>query len=198
MRNSRKNTGNTEIYLFLADLASQKQIRDFVQAFLAQFDRLDILVNNAGVFMAQHQTTEDGYEATFAINHLAYFLMTHLLLDTLRATPSSRIINVSSDAHQSAPFNFEALEHVTSYNGFRAYGQSKLANVLFTYELARRLEGSGITCNALHPGVVATNIANHGLSFFSVFFKLFSPFSSAQNRGPRPPCIYPPLQRLTE
>ena len=178
-----KSTGSSAVHLLIADLASQKQIRELAATFLSMFDRLDVLVNNAGVFMSKHQRTEDGYESTFAINHLAYFLLTHLLLDVLKSTPHSRIVNVSSNAHQSAKINFDALETVQSYNSVVAYGQSKLANVLFTYELARRLEGTGVTTNALHPGVVATNIANNGLSFFTFFFKLFSPFFKNPKAG---------------
>ena len=179
----QNSTGNKQIYLFIADLSSQKQIRAFASEFLERFDRLDVLVNNAGVFLPSHQLTEDGFEATFAINHLAYFLLTHLLLDVIKQTPESRIVNVSSNAHLSASINFDALENVNPYNGYVAYGQSKLANVLFTYELARQLEGTGVTCNALHPGVVATNIANHGTSFFTVFFRLFSPFFKSPSSG---------------
>ena len=179
----QKSSGNTGVRLFIADLGSQHQIHQFAAEFLREFDRLDVLINNAGVFLPTHQRTEDGYEATFAINHLAYFLLTHLLLDVLQSTPNARIVNVSSNAHLSASINFDSLEQVDNYNGYVAYGQSKLANVLFTYELARRLEGTGITCNALHPGVVATNIANHGFSFFTVFFKLFSPFFKSPKSG---------------
>lgn len=169
-------SGNPDIHLMLADLASQNQIREVAGQFLERFDRLDVLVNNAGVFLPRLILTEDGYESTFAINHLAYFLLTHLLLDLLKATPSSRIVNVSSNAHQSGSIDFETFGDHASYNGYKAYGQSKMANVLFTYELARRLEGSDVTCNALHPGVVSTNIADRGTSLFSIFFKLFSPF----------------------
>lgn len=179
----QESTGNQDVHLYIADLAAQKQIRDLASRFLSEYDRLDVLINNAGVFLPDLQLTEEDYEATFAINHLAYFLLTHLLLDTIKSTPGARIVNVSSNAHQSARINFDALEKVSSYNGFVAYGQSKLANVLFTYELARRLEGTGITCNALHPGVVATNIANQGLSFFTVFFRLFSPFFKSPESG---------------
>ena len=179
----KQSTGNENVHLLLADLGSQKQIRALADTFKSQFDRLDVLVNNAGIFSSKHQTTEDGYEATFAVNHLAYFLLTHLLLDTLKATPFSRIINVSSNAHLRATINFDALETVSSYNDFAAYGQSKLANVLFTYELARRLKDTDVTCNALHPGVVATNIASHGFSLFTVVFRMFSPFFKRPEDG---------------
>lgn len=179
----QQTSGNPNVHLFVADLGSQKQIKKLASDFLEKFDRLDVLINNAGVFLPSLQLTDDGYEATFAINHLAYFLLTYLLLDVLKSTPGSRIINVSSNAHLSANINMDQLERVDKYNGYTAYGQSKLANVLFTYELARRLSGTGITCNALHPGVVATNIANHGFSFFTVFFKLFSPFFKSPKTG---------------
>ena len=185
----KASTGNSQIHLLLADLSSQSQIRELARTFQSQFERLDILVNNAGVFLPKYQATEDGIEATFAINHLAYFLLTHLLLDTLHATSSSRIVNVSSNAHRSGRIHFSSIDSEQNtgsskfYNGYVAYAQSKLANVLFTYELAKRLGDSHVTCNALHPGVVATNIANHGMSFFSVFFRLFKPFFLSPTSG---------------
>ena len=128
------------------------------QEFKQNHNRLDVLVNNAGVILTRRQVTEDGLESTFAINHLAYFLLTNLLLDLIKQSAPARIVNVSSTVHKSATIDFNDLQSERSYSAMRAYGQSKLANVLFTYELARRLEGSRVTVNCLHPGVIATNI----------------------------------------
>jgi NAD(P)-dependent dehydrogenase (short-subunit alcohol dehydrogenase family) len=147
----------------LADLSALDEIRRLAAEFRARYDRLDVLLNNAGAIFARRQTTADGFEMTFALNHLSYFLLTNLLLDVLKASAPARIINVSSDAHRSAQMNFDDLQHEKScgMGGFQAYGRSKLANVLFTYELARRLAGTGISANALHPGFVATGFGRN-------------------------------------
>jgi NAD(P)-dependent dehydrogenase (short-subunit alcohol dehydrogenase family) len=143
--------------LVLADLSSQQEIRGVAEAIQQRISRLDVLVNNAGAFFAKRSTTVDGLECTFAINHLAYFLLSDLLLDLLKRSAPARIINLSSGSHVQAHLDFEDLQSEHNYNGWRAYGRSKLANVLFTYALARRLTGSGVTVNAVHPGVVKTN-----------------------------------------
>jgi NAD(P)-dependent dehydrogenase (short-subunit alcohol dehydrogenase family) len=140
--------------LLVADLSSQRQIRRASEELHARFPSLDVLVNNAGVFHRERTVTEDGVEATFAVNHLAYFLLTNLLLDLVRG----RIVVVASEAHRGAKLRFDDLQLAKKYDGWKAYGKSKLANLLFTFELARRLEGTGVTVNALHPGVVATGI----------------------------------------
>ena len=145
--------------LLIADLASQRQVREVTAAFLKRFDRLDVLINNAGVAgRGTRLVTEDGLEATFAVNHLAPFLMTNILLDTLKASAPSRVVTVSSAAHKNSALNFDDLQGERRYSGFGAYSRSKLANILFTHELSRRLEGTGVTANCLHPGVVATGI----------------------------------------
>lgn len=151
-------SGNRGVELMICDLSSQAQIRRLAGEFKQKHDRLDVLVNNAGVIMTRRRVTEDGLESTFAINHLAYFLLTNLLLDLIKQSAPARIVNVSSTVHKSATIDFNDLQGERSYSAMRAYGQSKLANVLFTYELARRLEGTGVTVNTLHPGVIATNI----------------------------------------
>jgi retinol dehydrogenase-12 len=154
-------TGNQAVEYLLADLSSQEQIRVLAAQFQSQVQRLDVLVNNAGAFFLRRQQSVDGIEMTFALNHLSYFLLTNLLLDTLKASASARIINVSSNSHYGSRINFEDLQGQRRYWGNAAYGQSKLANVLFTYELARRLGDSQVTANALHPGFVATNIGSN-------------------------------------
>jgi NAD(P)-dependent dehydrogenase (short-subunit alcohol dehydrogenase family) len=141
-----------------ADLSSQASIRAAAAELGRRYPRLHVLINNAGVFTRHREISADGIELQFAVNHLAYFLLTNLLLDRLSAGAPSRIINVSSGAHAGAHIDFDDLEGSRGYQGGRAYGQSKLANILFTYELARRLEGSGITVNCLHPGVIATKL----------------------------------------
>ncbi len=144
--------------MMAADLSTQAGVRRFADEFRARHDRLDVLINNAGAIFARRQETADGIERTFGLNHLAYFLLTGLLLDLLKSGAPSRVVNVASDAHRKARrMNFDDLEAKTRYQAFPAYCQSKLANILFTRELSRRLEGSGVTANALHPGFVATN-----------------------------------------
>ena len=159
----RQLTGNQEVGILLADLSSQQEVRQLAEEFKAQYQRLDVLINNAGLLMTSRQESQDGIEMTFALNHLSYFLLTNLLLDVLKSSSPSRIVNVSSDSHQHAILDFGDLQYRGRYRGFQAYGRSKLANLLFTYELARRLEGTGVTVNSLHPGLVATNfLANNG------------------------------------
>ena len=141
-----------------ADLSSQSEIRRAAGEIRERHPTVQVLINNAGLFTRRRQLTVDGLEQQFAVNHLAYFLFTNLLLDCLRAGAPSRIINVSSGAHSGSQLDFADLQGERSYDGNRAYSQSKLANILFTYELARRLRGTGVTANCLHPGVIATRL----------------------------------------
>ena len=161
----QEQTGNQEVHSLIADLSSLQAIRQLADDFKAEHQRLDVLVNNAGALMLSRQETVDGIEMTFALNHLSYFLLTNLLLDVLKSSSPSRIVNVSSDSHHNAQLDFEDLQNQKRYRGYKAYGRSKLANLLFTYELARRLEGTGVTVNGLHPGLVATGFlaTNNGL-----------------------------------
>jgi NAD(P)-dependent dehydrogenase (short-subunit alcohol dehydrogenase family) len=140
-----------------ADLSSQAQIRALAAEFKRKYDRLHVLVNNAGALFSSYRESADGIEMTFALNHLAYFLLTDLLLGTITASAPARIINVASDAHEGSEINFDDLGYRRRYSGWTAYGASKLANILFSYELARRLDGTGVTVNAVHPGFVNTN-----------------------------------------
>ena len=161
----REETRNPNVEFLLADLSVQKQIRALAQTFRERYARLDVLINNAGAVYLDRQESADGLELTFALNHLSYFLLTNLLLDLLKASAPARIVNVSSRAHlRTAGLNFNDLQNRRGYFGMNVYNQSKLCNVLFTHELARRLAGTRITVNALHPGVVATNFfLNNGL-----------------------------------
>ena len=159
----RRATGNSNVDFVVADLSSQRQVRRMAAEIQERTDRLHVLINNAGVIVLTRQVTEDGLEATFAVNHLAPFLLTHLLLDRLKASAPARIINVSSTVHYDAQIKLDNLQSEKNYNGINAYKLSKLGNVLFTFELADRLEGLDVTANCLHPGVVATKAAGYGL-----------------------------------
>jgi NAD(P)-dependent dehydrogenase (short-subunit alcohol dehydrogenase family) len=162
----KQATGNDAVEFLLADLSSQADIAKLAQMFQHRYARLDVLVNNAGAMFAERQVSVDGYEMTFALNHLGYFLLTHLLLDILKASAPSRIVNVASSAHRRGRLRFNDLLGERKFGGWRAYCQSKLANIMFTYELANRLKDLEVTANALHPGFVATRFGhnNSGIS----------------------------------
>ena len=157
----RAASGNQNVDSLLADLSSQKEVRRLADEVKSRYPHLHVLLNNAGGTFTTRQLSVDGIEMTFALNHLAYFLLTNLLLDTLKASAPARIINVSSDAHSGGKIDFDNLQGERSYSGFGPYGNSKLANILFTIELARRLEGTGVTVNALHPGLVNTGFGRN-------------------------------------
>jgi NAD(P)-dependent dehydrogenase (short-subunit alcohol dehydrogenase family) len=153
-----QETGNRSVEYILADLSSQAQIRSAAARFNEKYDHLEVLVNNAGGVSLRRNVSVDGIELTFAVNHLAYFLLTNLLNAALKNSPSARVVNVSSGSHYGEQLDFNNLQLKKSYNVYRAYGRSKLANVLFSYELARRTAGTHITSNVLSPGMVATDI----------------------------------------
>jgi len=162
----RQQTGNAQIEFMRADLSSQKEIRALAEQFKRKYARLDVLVNNAGIVKIFREESVDGIEMTWAVNHLAYFLLTNLMLDVLNASAPARIVNVSSAMHWQARIHFNDVEFKRGYNPLTTYCHSKLANIMFTYELARRLEGTGVTANALHPGGVRTNLlASNGWLF---------------------------------
>ncbi len=180
----RSATYNKNLHLLIADLSSQAQIRQLAEDYHTRFSRLDVLVNNAGGYFYQRQETVDGIELTFGLNHLAYFMLTGLLLDKLietgRTTGDARVVNVSSEAHRYKRngIPFDNLQTQKKYNAMKAYSLSKLANIMFTYELARRLDGKPVTVNALHPGFVRTGFTRHAQGFsqkiFRVIAKLFA------------------------
>src|SRR2546428_8747507 len=153
-----RESQNNSIDLLLADLSSLESVRQLALEFQKKYSRLHVLINNAGLFNQRRHVTMDGCENTFATNYLAPFLLTNLQLDLLKASAPSRIINVSSVGHYNGHINFDDLNLEKDYGGWKAYGQSKLALVLFTHELAKKLQGTGITVNSVHPGTVATNI----------------------------------------
>jgi retinol dehydrogenase 12 len=176
-----------KVELFVADLSSMGDIRRVAREFLAKHDRLDVLVNNAGAINMDRETSVDGYERTFATNHLGYFLLTKELLDLLKKSAPSRIVNVASEAHRGQSLNFDDLMYEKrGYSGFPAYGQSKLANILFTRELAKRLEGTGVTANSLHPGVIASGFGRNNKGVFGwVMRNIASPFLGSEASGAR-------------
>jgi NAD(P)-dependent dehydrogenase (short-subunit alcohol dehydrogenase family) len=183
----RRRASGSDVLLYIADLSSLAAVRTVAEKLRSQFDRIDVLVNNAGVYRARREITDEGFERTLAVNHLAHFLLTHLLLEPLKAA-AGRVINVSSEAHRSGDLTSKPLEQIIRgegrYRGLQAYSDSKLANVLFTFELARRLEnGAGVTTNALHPGVLATRIWNQNADPASLFMRVFKPFLGRPARG---------------
>lgn len=164
----RRSSGNPSLALVVGDLASLAAVRELAQQVRSQVGRLDGLVNNAGVFRKTRALTGDGFETTFAVNHLAPFVLTGELLELLEAAPAARVINVTSLAHEGGRLDFDNLQGELRYDGFSAYALSKLANVLFTLELAVRLRGSTITANCLHPGVVTTKLLTEGFGIGGV------------------------------
>ncbi|MEA4909568.1 MAG: SDR family oxidoreductase [Anaerolineaceae bacterium] len=167
----------------IADLSSQAEVRRLAQDFSGRYPHLDVLVNNAGAMFVRRQESVDGIEMTLALNHLAYFLLTYLLLDRLQAAPAGRVVNVSSASHSGARLDFADLQNRAAYRTMTAYGQSKLANLYFTYELARRLEGSRVTANALHPGFVASNFGASNGSLYRPLFWLAHRFAIPVEKG---------------
>lgn len=168
-----RRTGSKNTSLMLCDFSSQRSIRAFAEAFRSERTRLDVLVNNAGTVFAERGLTEDGIERTFAVNHLGYFLLTNLLLGHLERSAPARIVNVASTAHYSGTLDFDDLGFERGgYSVMKAYGRSKLGNVLFTRALAQRLDPSKVTVNCLHPGAVATNIWSHAPAFARPILKL--------------------------
>lgn len=178
-------SGHKRSEMIVADLSVMAEVRRAAAEFQARFDRLDVLMNNAGAVFSSRQETADGYEMTFALNHLSYFLLTNLLLERLKASAPARIVNVSSGAHHGATINFDDLHLRQGYGmgGFKAYSQSKLANVLFTYELARRLAGSGVTANAMHPGFVATGFGRNNGGLMGATIGLLQRFALTPEQG---------------
>jgi NAD(P)-dependent dehydrogenase (short-subunit alcohol dehydrogenase family) len=170
----RREVPNAQVGYLPGDLSSLAEIRRFADEFLERYPRLNVLVNNAGGYFMRRTYSVDGHEMTFALNHLSYFLLTNLLLERLQQGAPARVVNVSSVAHRDARIRFEDLSFARGYRfGYGAYAQSKLANVLFTYELHRRLSGSGVTTNALHPGFVRTGLpTKHSWRLLRIFIAL--------------------------
>jgi len=177
-----QQTGNPAIDVFVADLSSQSEVRRMAGEVLGAYPRLDVLINNVGGFWAHRRVTADGLEHTFALNHLAPFLLTSLLLERLKASAPARIVTVSSGAQAMGTIDFDDLMGERHYSGSGAYNQSKLANVMFTYELARRLDGTGVTATALHPGLTNTAFSAEDPSM-GLLVKVLRPFMGSPQRG---------------
>jgi len=179
----RTATGNAAIDVALADLSSQAAIRHLAQELLRRYPRIHALINNAGVVNMARTVTVDGIETVFAVNHLAYFLLTQLLLPRLVESAPARIVNVASDAHHWDTLDFDDLQNHRRYRGLKVYGQSKLCNLLFTRELARRIAGTGVTVNSLHPGGVATGLGSNNGWWAVLIAKVLKPFLRTADQG---------------
>ena len=177
--------GPAGVETLMCDLGSQLQIRRAAEEFKRRHDRLHVLVNNAGGIFMKAGVSADGIEQTFAVDHLAYFLLTNLLLDVLKASAPARVVNVASAAAAGGRLDFDDLELKRRYSGIRAYANAKLANILFSNELARRVAGSGVTSNAVHPGVVATRFGTNDNGLFTLGVKLLRPFLVSEEKGAR-------------
>jgi len=182
-------TGHTGVEILLADLAYQYEIREAADRFMNKFDQLDLLINNAGLILSKREETLEGIEKTFAVNHLGPFLLTNLLLDHLLASPGARIINVSSEVHRlgASVFHLANLQLEEGFSPTKAYGVSKLCNIMFTHELSNRLEHTGTTTNALHPGVVSTNLADDAGWMMKLSYLVGSPFMKSPRKGAETP-----------
>lgn len=179
----RSRSKNDDLHLFIGDLSSQAEIHRLATEITGRFPRLDVLLNNAGGINSELTLTTDGLETTFAVNHLAYFLLTNLLLPSLLKAPAPRIVNVSSQAHQIGKIHFDDLGLEKNYNAMKAYAQSKLANILFTYELARRLSTENISVNTLHPGSVNTGFGKNLQGIAGIFFRSFGFLMRTPEKG---------------
>ena len=178
-----ERSGNPRVDCLLADLSSLAGVRALADDFRAQYPALHVLVNNAGTVELKRTTTVDGFEKTFAVNHLAYFLLTNLLLPTLRASAPARIVNVASEAHRFGRLDFNDLQSEKSYASMRVYGTSKLLNVLFTTALAEKLAGSTVTANSLHPGAVSTRLGTQNGAWARLLIALLRPFFLTPEQG---------------
>ncbi len=185
----RTRSGNDVVEVMALDLASFASVRDFAKRWGDEHDQLDVLVNNAGLVLNSRRETGDGNEMTFQVNHLGPFLLTQLLRDQLVAGHDARVVNVASDAHSSARrgLDFDDLQSTQRYRGFRVYGKTKLANILFTRELARRWDDTAVTANAVHPGFVASSFGRDGDTgrFGALLFPLLKPFALSPEQGAR-------------
>jgi NAD(P)-dependent dehydrogenase (short-subunit alcohol dehydrogenase family) len=179
----RRASDSEKVSLMLADLAVQAEVRRLANTFRVRHERLDVLVNNAGLIQSKRTETPDGIELTLAVNHLAPFLLTNLLLDLLEKSAPSRIVTVSSEARRGAEIDFDDLQSERRYRAFPVYGMTKKANILFTYELAERLEGTGVVANCVHPGGVNTNFGNDNRSPGLLLFRAFKPFMRTPEQG---------------
>lgn len=180
----RKETGSSNITSLVGDMSSMADVRRVAREYAASHSRLDVLLNNAGAFFGQRLVTKDGYEMTFALNHLGYYLLTRELMDLLKRSAPARVVSVSSGAQNMGRLNFDDLMEENKFSGQRAYNNSKLANVLFTFELSRKLQGTGVTANCVHPGIVDTNFGKENPTGLMKFLlAIAGPFMLTPEQG---------------
>lgn len=181
-----EETSNRGIDIVVCDFAIQSEIRKAAEEIKERYDKIDVLINNHGFLAAEREETVDGLEKTFAVNHIGYFLFTNLLLDSIKSAESARIINVASEAHRKGEFDPENLQLATGFTAYKAYGNSKLFNILFTKELAHRLVDTNVTANCVHPGVVASNFAQESGWLISTIYKMGQAFLLSPKEGAKP------------
>jgi NAD(P)-dependent dehydrogenase (short-subunit alcohol dehydrogenase family) len=179
----RAIAGHTDHTVHYADLSKISEMKRVAQEIADSEPQIDVLINNAGALFNSRQVSADGLEMTFAVNHMAYFVMTNMLLERLIATPGARVVSTASDAHKGAKLNFNDLQSQQSYSGFGVYGRSKLMNILFTRELARRITGTGVTANCLHPGFVGTRFGDNSGGIMSFLVKAAKNFALTPEQG---------------
>lgn len=183
VRSIRQTTGNPRVDGLVGDLTTQAEVRRLAEEYRQRYGRLTVLINNAGAVFFQRQLSADGYEMTLALNHLAYFTLTNLLVDLITVSAPARIINVSSSAHWMGRLDLNDVANSYHVGSWRAYSQTKLMNILFTYELARRLEGKSVAVNCLHPGFVATNFGKSNGGIFRPLWDVFDVAAISAERG---------------
>ncbi|MDX1637293.1 MAG: SDR family oxidoreductase [Balneolaceae bacterium] len=195
-----EQTGNAGVELLIADLALQHDIRQAAENFTNRFDQLDILINNAGMIGSERTLTAERIELTFAVNHLAPFLLTNLLMESLIAAESARVVTVSSEAHRTATsaFDLKNLQLEVGFSPMKAYGVTKLCNIMFTRELAKRTRGTGITANALHPGMVRTNLTSEAGWLMYLLFTIGKPFMKSPDSGAETPVYLATSEEVEE
>lgn len=179
----RAIAGHADHAVHYADLSRVSEMKRVAEAISVTEPQIDVLINNAGALFTHRQVTDDGLERTFALNHMSYFIVTNLLLDRLRATPGARVVSTASDAHKGKRLRFDDLQASHGYSGFAMYGRTKLMNILFTRELARRLAGTGVTANCLHPGFVSTRFGDQSGGFMSLAVRIAKNFALAPEQG---------------
>lgn len=190
MKELRAAAGHDNVHVVLGDLSTLAGMRGAAEAVKGRLKTIDVLVNNAGAAFLKREVTADGFERTFALNHLAYFLMTALLLEKVKAGAQGRIVNVASQAHDGAKLDLGDLQNAKAYSGWRAYQQSKLANIYFTYELARRLQGTKVTANCLHPGFVASQFGSNFKGIVGALFGFAKSFAAISEEEGAKTSIY--------
>ena len=198
--NIRRQTGNDRVDLLIADLSTRDAIRELASEIHSRYHRIDVLVNNAAILTGKRRTTPEGFETQFFVNHLAYFMLTGLLFERLRESAPSRVVNLASTSHSRGTINFDDIQYERDYKGWQAYANTKLMNVVFTYELARRIAGTGVTANCVHPGVIHTNLLRNFNALLNVLFHALQAFFKKPEDGAETPIFLassPDVEKVT-